>query len=302
LKKSAPSARIGTAKRDDIYRLATSPGPGAYTTRPVSAFESSNAPKFRFGTEPRDRDPLMEYTKTCPGPGAYSFFCEIEAQALERGQTIVPRRSDASRRSLEENPGPGSYTPILTDRPRATAVRIGTAERSHSAERVKTPGPCDYDTDTMWRKPRMSAVIGTSKRTFTENTPTPGPGAYDIPLKILTGPKYPMGLKYGDFKKDKHPGPGEYTPSVKFIKRRAPSVRVGTSKRNDPSKNRKSPGPGAYDLRSQKFSGPKWLFTTTDRTEKSLATEPGPGSYNIPTRFGEVPSYTYGSFPLKIHL
>jgi hypothetical protein len=300
LKKSAPSAKIGTAKRDDIYRLETSPGPGAYTTRPVSAFESNNAPKMRFGTEPKDRDPLMEYTKTCPGPGSYNFFCELDA--LDKGRTIIPRRSDATRRSLEGNPGPGSYTPTLTDRPRAPTCRIGTSERSHSAERVKTPGPTDYDTDTMWRKPRVCAVIGTSKRVLTEMTPTPGPGAYDIPLKILSGPKYPIAMKYGDAKDKNTPGPGAYTPSVKLIRKRAPSCKVGTGKRNDSSKGHKNPGPGTYDLRTQRVEGPKWLFTTTDRTEKSLATEPGPGTYNVPSKFAEVPTYAYGRYPLKIHL
>jgi len=89
---------------------------------------------------------------------------------------------------------------------------------------------------------------------------------------------------------------------VKLVRKRAPSVGVGSSRRKDLSKNDRSPGPGAYNLRYAESRGPKWLFTTTDRTERTLNTEPGPGAYNIASKFADVPSYAYGGYPLKIHL
>ena len=54
----------------------------------------------------------------------------------------------------------------------------------------------------------------------------PGPGNYEIPSKMVEGPKFLFGNKPEDFetkKKRMSPGPGAYTPDSSIIKERGAS-------------------------------------------------------------------------------
>jgi hypothetical protein len=119
----------------------------------------------------------------------------------------------------------------------------------------------------------------------------PGPGHYEVRLK-LGGPEYPMGMKGAQKKnQEKMPGPGEYDAYQSAYLEKNTGAVMGTSVRPDLQGNRVAPGPGRYQL-DVKDVGPKWRFAMGKRgTQLKPNDEPGPGSYNLPSSFGNVPDY-----------
>merc|ERR1711907_35328 len=120
-----------------------------------------------------------------------------------------------------------------------------------------------------------SIRIGTSRRKpLSDAVDTPGPGSYYYDKGIGDGkPKHVIVSRKADpsqTAKDKsQPGPGAYQPSWNFSKKSEPKIGMGTSSRDG-------------------------FYKPSD--------EPGPGSYNLPPKFADVPRYAYSSMPLKIHL
>jgi hypothetical protein len=53
------------------------------------------------------------------------------------------------------------------------------------------------------------------------------------------------------------PGPGAYDANVDGVKLKEHGVRMGTSQRRPLSAATKHPGPGAYEIPSKMFEGPK---------------------------------------------
>lgn len=82
-------------------------------------------------------------------------------------------------------------------------------------------------------------------------TKTPGVGLYNIPSTFPQGPKYTMKGPNGGVEPSKSncsPGPGVYNP---LIKSGAPAYSLGSRPDYVPY-NSKNPGPGDYDLRTNK--------------------------------------------------
>ena len=82
-------------------------------------------------------------------------------------------------------------------------------------------------------------------------TKTPGVGLYNIPSTFPQGPKYTMKGPNGGVDPSKSncsPGPGVYNP---LIKSGAPAYSLGSRPDCVPY-NSKNPGPGDYDLRTNK--------------------------------------------------
>lgn len=82
-------------------------------------------------------------------------------------------------------------------------------------------------------------------------TKTPGVGLYNIPSTFPQGPKYTMKGPNGGVDPSKSncsPGPGVYNP---LIKSGAPAYSLGPRPDYVPY-NSKNPGPGDYDLRTNK--------------------------------------------------
>jgi Sperm-tail PG-rich repeat len=50
----------------------------------------------------------------------------------------------------------------------------------------------------------------------------PGPGQYNLPPKAK-GPKYIIGMKLSESKRDLSPGPGQYNQDAKVINQKSPS-------------------------------------------------------------------------------
>lgn len=290
---------MGTSKRDDLYKVDNIPGPGTYNTRPTT----SSGPKFGFGTSKRDDDPLQKLSKTLPGPGAYSLKSEFEKPG--HGTTLVGKRPDTSYLSASRIPGPGAYDPKPINKQNPPAYRMGTAPRdSISKESLSKPGPGNYDPKLITSKGGIRFGSSTRKPLNDPNA-SPGPGSYNIPSKMIEGPKCVITSRKEDpaSKLDRSlPGPGQYTPSINYIRERAPAFGIGSGNRSDLYKTGQAPGPGHYNLRGRS-EGPKWGFGTSRRNPLyKTDTSPGPGAYNIPPKFADVPKYAFGSSPLKIHL
>jgi len=298
--QTSPSFKMGTSKRDDLYGNTSAPGPGAYNTRPNSAFNRESGPKYGFGSS--ERDPLYGMSKTLPGPGQYDLKSNFEG-TNSKGMSLVPRRPDSALVSASRSPGPGAYNPGIIPKDTAPAFRIGTASRdSGSKERQAVPGPGNYEPKLILKNSNIK--IGTSVRSPLSSTKnTPGPGTYDYAPKVGEGPKHIISpRREGDFTTMKYvPGPGAYNPSVSLVKDHNPAVKMGTSNRADLYGSKTAPGPGQYDVRGN-IVGPKWGFGSESRGREGKSAVPGPGSYNVPSKIGDVPKYAYGNAPLKIHL
>lgn len=301
---ASPGYRIGSAKRDGLYKDSTTPGPGSYGTRPTSAFNKESGPKYGFGTA--NRDELAGMSRTLPGPGAYEHKGMFESPVKGGGASIVPRRPDSAIFSAGRTPGPGAYT-VNTNLKTTTspAYRMGSASRD-TKERAGAPGPGNYDPRAVQGKGGVR--IGTSVRSpLNRNSGTPGPGSYEYKLKVGEGPKYVMnprreeGGAVNTSNSRYVPGPGSYNPEVHMTRDKAPGVKMGSSNRADLYEGRANPGPGQYDVRGR-LNGPKWGFGSENRGQGYKSDTPGPGSYDHKPKIGDVAPYAYGGAPLKIAL
>ena len=91
--------------------------------------------------------------------------------------------------------------------------------------------------------------MGTSQRSQSMNRLVPGPGQYTLGSK-LGGPKYTMSSKSGCLDLNKYivsPGPSQYTPRQNFTQ-----LSYSMSARPNTAKSLASPGPGNYNIRSEK--------------------------------------------------
>lgn len=107
----------------------------------------------------------------------------------------------------------------------------------------------------------------------------PGPGDYNLP-ESNSSIQYTILGKDNKTKKTVSPGPGSYDPSNSVLER-APSFKIGRSKRIYNNYHRRTPGPGAYSLDFNITSGPSWKIGSSKRNSFYSSDTPGPGMYNI---------------------
>lgn len=87
-------------------------------------------------------------------------------------------------------------------------------------------------------------------------------------------------------KKQIIPGPSEYNNDKKTkLLITAPSWKIGTSMRSslEASSSVLSPGPGAYQIKSKMFEGPKHGLRPKFNNSKEITIVPGPGAYSPKT-------------------
>jgi hypothetical protein len=156
---------------------------------------------------------------------------------------------------------------------------------------VPAPGTHYYELQPS----NIGAKIGTSERPGLHPTygkQNPGPGTYDIDRNVIKGPKYAMGIKCGLKKNTESvPGPGAYDPFSTVYMEKNTGALIGTSERPGLYSSELVPGPGMYKT-ERKSMAPKYGFGTAKRNPTTKSNEdPGPGSYNLPQAFGNVPRY-----------
>lgn len=166
-------------------------------------------------------------------------------------------------------PGPGNYQPSLNN------------------SKVKTP---------TWK-------FGTGPRLQGLNNSTnniPGPGNYNTTKGLGSeAPKYSMTAKHS-YRGNKLnvPGPGQYAGDSSVVNSKAPTWKIGTSRRDD-SLNRtlkeNHPGPGNYNSLN-KEKGPLFSFGKDAKIKTEHSSNPGPGQYKIPASIFNVPTFTQGGW------
>ena len=181
----------------------------------------------------------------------------------------------------------------------------------NKTDQLITPGPGKYEPN---KKTKQEPIwrIGTSERPKEQNLENPGPGAYNIRFKFPDGPSYSMatkpvknleeystpgpatykplnlnqkssftfGHKYKDKASEMSPGPGNYNLRTEkdLI---VPSSIFGRDKKFNSGDTNKSPGPGKYncDINTTNVQHPKYSFGKEKRVTDKINDNPGPGNY-----------------------
>ena len=215
-----------------------------------------NSPSWTVGSKVKTR-----FHTQSPGPGEYSIV---------RQDPIHFYLSTSSRKDLNHShqiPGPGSYSPSLTE----------------SSPKIS------YSLNSFTKSLRAS-------KTFKESTP--GPGEYPLGSTFVSGPSYSILGRDSKKKVVLSPGPGTYNPSSEYSLEKFPSVRIGTSKRENISSLFNGPGPASYSMDFSSLSGPKWKIGSSVRAMFKVNETPGPGLYKIPTA-GQGISYSISPRKIK---
>ena len=296
-----PSYKFGSEKKMGFGNKNSRyvPGPGNYEYNADILYERN--PKFSFGKGLRRNLSTFE----TPGPGQYEYkkFIGNEGPRITMSAKWFPSQNRRDKLNL---PGPGQYNSINTDsyRNRLPAYRIGTAQRRGLNNSVNFPGPGQYgpDNSTSEIRPNTPAwKIGTGLRQelSSSDRTIPGVGNYNISNGLGDGPKYSMLGKGNTFSiRNGNPGPGQYNDTFGIIKKKNPSWKIGTSKRDDELKRIRRegiPGPGMYEFDDKtKNKAPVYGFGREKRGERKKNDTPGPGQYRIPCAFDDITEHNRG--------
>ena len=113
-------------------------------------------------------------------------------------------------------------------------------------------------------------------------------------------PKFHMGVRldHDDTRKFIHsvPGPGTHSPNNGPLKSKAPIYSMGSKLKSTLTRNEYVPGPGTYvnSAEKLKIAAPSFGFGTSQRPPiggNPKTTVPGPGSYKLPAKIGDVPDF-----------
>jgi len=135
---------------------------------------------------------------------------------------MISRRNDGSFLSTKNVPGPFEYNPA---KPHSKAnIRFGTSHRDSSRSRSNTPGPGTYYPGFLDKPMAAKFKVGTSlRRPLSASNAYPGPGNYEIPSKVVEGPRHSISGRSDQRNGSRSPGPGTYSPEVSLIKERGAS-------------------------------------------------------------------------------
>ncbi|KPA80850.1 hypothetical protein ABB37_04272 [Leptomonas pyrrhocoris] len=285
---AAAASGVDGSGSNNEGRSAALPGPGTYDVVVSDAWGPRRSPQWSFGTATR-----MPYQ------------CASSPAALAGAAAAItaPFKGAFADAPAEEMPGPGAYNTEAAYRavqPSAATAVIGFAPRfpHDSSSRDVEGGAGEYDSEN----------------------PVPGPGAYDVhaAYERLHGggkggalPRATTRTRYDeaaaaaavhDENGDERPGPGTYTlpplpatgPTAMLgtTAPRFPWERTGLAKESDALADDAplgfltglTPGPGAYDVdaAAQLARRPGTVIGRAPRSSLLVASEVGPGSYNLP--------------------
>ncbi|KAH6570967.1 hypothetical protein BASA60_007396 [Batrachochytrium salamandrivorans] len=234
-----------TAKEIPIAARAKGPGPAAYSLPPTIGLDGKSkgnrAPAYSFGVKLRnDRD------EQTPGPNKF-FPKTTHADAIALDWETLGK----------DTPGPGKYSPgyISSKEPRAPAYSIQPRRQTEKAN--QNPGPAQYAINsTLGMHPAVTVPAAAAysirfQRPLKLEHISPGPAAYspDTNQKMRhAAPAYSLGARLvkpdyfklakaqdssGEGDGDENdtnymgkggptPGPGQYTPSLKFVRQNIP--------------------------------------------------------------------------------
>jgi hypothetical protein len=269
---------LGKSGRQDFTKKGKDvPGPGAYQPR---LYTTQNAAVFGSGGRlPKSDD------KQTPAPGSY----EIPSMLHEGPQYSMKGRTQPAQRL--DSPGPGQYNYENTAiRDRSPTYKMGSSKRSDGFDKLKQdiPGPGSYqDMRPSSAGPKWG--FGTEDKSRSKQESMPGPGAYELPT-TLNKISYSMSGRHSQPRQSIEPAPGSYDPRPI---EQTPAYSFGNSGRYDFTKGKDNPAPGTYDPKPSRPSSAAPVFGSEQRRPMSASQAiPGPGSYQIPSKVNEGPSYS----------
>ena len=191
-------------------------------------------------------------------------------------------------------PGPGTYTPKEKSKKLKTA--ISRLERKN--EKNSTPFSVVPQTD--WVKDKKESAEFKSKSTrgiFSTIPETPGPTTYARSVSQMVE-KPAIDIAFGHrsnrviFSINDDPGPGAYSSSEKWVKKRKPTL--PKSRAGDYFTSPDTPGPGEYDIAVKEKQGARpnsSFLSKTKRVLRKIDSNPGPGTYTpqVPGESEKIP-------------
>ena len=101
---------------------------------------------------------------------------------------------------------------------------------------------------------------------------------------LSLSPSFSLRSRPAERNKSGNPGPGQYNPNTEYVLENSPSATIPKSTEKYTSNHEKitkeMPGPGTYG-NSSSSSGPKWGFGSSSRINEKDKKTPGPGAYNL---------------------
>ena len=133
---------------------------------------------------------------------------------------------------------------------RFPSVRIGRSKRSFKSHSGNNPGPGSYSIDLSTLSGPKWRFTSSSRQALQEpKNINPGPGSYKV-LDSNSGIAYTISLSKKLIKRNNTPGPGSY--SIEKIRDSSPSAIIGSTERDTKRTNSITPGPGAYNTKTEK--------------------------------------------------
>jgi len=180
-RNKTPAYRIGTAKRDGLYRSMDNPGPGQYGIDNSNKLVRPKTPAWKIGTG--KRPDLNPGDKSTPGVGNYN---------VSKGLGNGPKYTILGKGNLlgvgNNNPGPGQYNDSSkVVKAKNPSWKIGTSQRDDDLKRIRRegypgPGMYEYYDKTKINPPKYK--FGSEKRGAASKNDNPGPGQYHIPCSF----------------------------------------------------------------------------------------------------------------------
>ena len=176
-----PIYRIGTAKRNALYKSQEYPGPGQYASNKYINNVRKKNPSWKIGTEKRPE--LNHSDRSIPGVGNYN---------ISKGLGEGPKFSILGRynkiKIINNNPGPGQYNDsYVITKIKNPSWKIGTGKRDDALKRIKRegiPGPGMYNYEDKTKLKAPTYGFGREKRENIIKNDVPGPGQYRIPCSF----------------------------------------------------------------------------------------------------------------------
>ncbi|KAL4435362.1 hypothetical protein ABPG74_022845 [Tetrahymena malaccensis] len=307
-------AKMGSQKREDLVYNKESPGPGKYNISQSALDVQRKSPKFSIGSQ--DRSSIDGAGRTTPGVGQYN----LNKTMLSSKGGFIPKKNEHEKR--DDSPGVGAYNIKDLLSGKAKFGSFGKEQRKSMANN-NTPGPQHYEvlgSEQFKLKNNPKFTIGSSQRIPLGSSEAPGPQHYYTKDIWNSKRGATIGSRNYDYSYSDAPGPQSYNPNFNAVlSKKGAYTQIGllnnfelliqyivtrTSKSDradlaNLKEKAKIPGPADYrNYEAQKFKTPQFTFQKSNRTGyDSKFVTPGPGQYNLPPKFADVPKYLMPNKP-----
>jgi hypothetical protein len=227
--------------------------------------------------------------KNNPGPGTYELMNRDNSNMNRSAQWKMgsQERLPKMRTTNMLVPGPGNYQISLSNKTTAPRYGFGSGTRDEMKTKLQVPGPGQYVAKsvigTEGTKSSMHAKIEYKPIEKTSGD-TPGPGNYSLSFKNKqASPAYKLGTQKRDSGQSKTfqaPSPNKYLPNMTFTQSSAAKWGFGSGKRDEMGAKSLSPGPGNYEIKSRFSEKPRFHVGIKIAESKPTTDVPGAGHYN----------------------